>query len=964
MDVQDLIAELEDPAQLPARAQALEGRAADELVHYLKAEADRHWWINANRSLELAGLILRIGQARGDTCQMALGTMARGDALKLLGRTEEAWETLGRAGELFLQCGDEVGWARTRIGRLGICVDLNRVEQALADATQARVVLSRHKVYDKQLVLDLNTAVVYGQLGDQHQALARFQQALATAEALGEAGRGWLGPLYTNIGLSYEALGDLRCALTYHEQAAAIFEALGETRNLAITQTNIAIIAMKQGRYRRSLSLLHHAHDLYVSQNLPRDAAELNRIIIECYLLLNRYAEARDLARQVSATFRVFGDAYAEAITLLHLAAAEAEQKHFDAAVAALDAAEPIFESLGATTWIATTRMRRGRIALRQGELGRAIGDASAAASCFEAGGQQVEYAHAMLLHGQAFLAAGDYAAAESHGSAALRIARRSNVPALRYTAHLLLGRAAEARGALANATRRYRAAAATVERVQRGLTITLRPGFLEDKGEALQALLGLQLRSGAAVRAFETLERAKSQALLNYLANREQLRWAAEDPRSRALIDELDRLRAEHQWLYRLAHEQAPLEAAPAPLTPEQAQAEIAGRERRMRAITEQLYLHSGERNTATAVATPSLESVRQSLADDTLLIEFYNDGASLWAFSLDRHGLQVERLPAQIESIDQLLSQLRLNLGAALKAGPQAPATRGLTALARRILQRLYGDLLRPLEQRMRGRERLVIVPYGSLHYLPFHLLHTGAAYLIEQHEVVILPAAGLATRRAPTRPSGALILAHSWDGRLPQTRAEAGIVQQLFGGQAFYDSAARRTALRAAPSQVLHIVAHGEHRLDQPELSYIQLADGQLYTDDLLQHDLSYELVTLSACETGRATITAGDELIGLGRGVLYAGAGALLVSLWRVADATTVGLMEQTYQELRAGASKAAALRASQRTMLRSDPQLHPAFWGAFQLVGDAGPLSVDVIALREKEHSYASIAASA
>jgi hypothetical protein len=46
------------------------------------------------------------------------------------------------------------------------------------------------------------------------------------------------------------------------------------------------------------------------------------------------------------------------------------------------------------------------------------------------------------------------------------------------------------------------------------------------------------------------------------------------------------------------------------------------------------------------------------------------------------------------------------------------------------------------------------------------------------------------------------------------------------------------------------------------------------------------------------------------------------------------------------------------------MLRSDPQLHPAFWGAFQLVGDAGPLSVDVIALREKEHSYARIAASA
>src|SRR6185436_8636173 len=102
------------------------------------------------------------------------------------------------------------------------------------------------------------------------------------------------------------------------------------------------------------------------------------------------------------------------------------------------------------------------------------------------------------------------------------------------------------------------------------GLTITLRPGFLEDKGEALHALLALQLRSGSAARAFETLERAKSQVLLNYLANREQLRWAADDPASRSLIDELDRLREEHQWFYRLAHELIADEMPPETLAPD----------------------------------------------------------------------------------------------------------------------------------------------------------------------------------------------------------------------------------------------------------------------------------------------------------------------------------------------------------------------------------------------------------
>src|SRR5947208_2092130 len=89
------------------------------------------------------------------------------------------------------------------------------VDHLKAEAARARAILMHHAVHEKRLVLDLNTAVVYGLLGNQRQALAQFQQALDTAEMLGDAGRDWLGPIYTNIGLTYEALGDLRCALTF-----------------------------------------------------------------------------------------------------------------------------------------------------------------------------------------------------------------------------------------------------------------------------------------------------------------------------------------------------------------------------------------------------------------------------------------------------------------------------------------------------------------------------------------------------------------------------------------------------------------------------------------------------------------------------------------------------------------------------------------------------------------------------
>jgi CHAT domain-containing protein len=945
IDIDSIVAQiLQQPASLAEVIAPLAEQDVAAVVERLKAEADRHYWINANRSLELADVIVRIGQARGNPHQTALGMMTRADALRFLGQIEAAWQLFETTGQLFRQAGDEIGWARTRIGRLLCCVELNRVGEALADAELARAIFARHDQHDRLLALHNNTAIVLALLGEPQRALEHYHAALTIARALGERGDRHIGQIYLGAGHAHHLLGDFRQASFYYERSRAICERRQEIRGIALAELNMAHIAMSQGQHRHALRLLYHARDLYLAEQQPLDATNVGRDIVECYLLLNRYAEARALAGEVAAAYRSFGAAYKEALTLLHLATAEAKLSNFVAAQAALDMAAPIFAALDASTWVATTQLRRGQIALVRGDSAWAKQAAAACAACFAATGQQIDRAVALLLHGRAAFAEGDLIAAAQAGREALRIAQQRRIPTQRYGAHLLLGRIAEARAAPAHARRRYTAAVATVERVQRGLTITLRPDFLEDKGEALRALLRLHLGAGQAERAFETLERAKSQALLSYLANHEQLRWSADDPTSRALIDELNQLRDEHQWFYRLAHER-PADAGEQKPTiePQQALAEVAARERRMRAITERLYLQSG--NSAVSVAAPRLADLQQSLDQETLLIEFYNDGGQLWAFTLDSQRLAVQRLPLTIGALDQLLAQVQANFAFALNAGAAGAVPQRLTSVAQRMLQQLYAGLLAPLAPQIDERRRLTIVPYGALHYLPIHLLHTGSAYLIERHEVVVLPAAALATRRGPTRPGGALALAHSWDGRLPQTRAEAHYVQRLFGGEAYVDQQASRAVLRRPPAQILHIAAHGEHRLDQPSLSYLQLADGQLYTDDLLQQDMSYELVTLSACETGRANTTAGDELIGLGRGFLYAGAGALIASMWSVADDATILLMERIYGALRAGASKASALRDAQLAMLAENPQLHPAFWGAFQLVGDPRPLSV-------------------
>jgi CHAT domain-containing protein len=935
-------------------SELLETPLPDEIaiavIERLKQEADRHWFISPNRSLELATRIVAIGQARADVHQTALGLMAQGDALKFLGRYREAWKTLDQAGKMFESVEDEVGWARTRIGRLYLGLKLNCAADTLADVERARTIFAIHDEQEKLIRLEINTAYVYNQLGDQHQALRLYNSALTIAEALGEIGQQHLGLIHMNIGFAHGALGDLPKALANYEKARNLFKARNETRNIANIELNIAYIAQSQGRYRQALRLLYSILQRGIDR-FPLEELEVKRDLIECYLCLNRYSDARDLARQVIVDYKNFHAPYDIALTLLHLATAEAELGNFKVAQSALYEATPIFTSLGATTWSMIARLRHGQIALKQGNLNEAYQNALSASNYFQSEEQQGNYATASLLMGHVSLLYGDFASASTAGKHTLQIARRQNVPSLRYAAYLLLGRVADALSHTERAIRCYQAAAATIERVQRRLTITLRSGFLEDKVEAGRELVALYLRLGQVECAFEALERAKSQVLLSYIGDREQFHWIQDDPESRVLLDELRSLRAEHQWFYQLAHEPPKDPQYPTTLTPEKALEEVGKREQRMRAITEQLYLHSGSSRAASSTPTKSIQEIQQTLDETTQLVEYYNDGKHIWAFILDRRTARAHRLPVTTEILNQLIRQLQVNIATALKFSLMGLSDHRLTHLGQRILQRLYSLLVEPLGLSRSELKRLMIVPYGALHYLPFNLLHNGSTYLIEDFDIVILPAATLTTHPGPKRSSSALVLAHTWEGRLPQTQIEAQVVHQLFGGTLRTEEAASRAALQAPPAQILHIAAHGRHRLDQPDLSFIQLADGQLYADDLLQQDLSYELVTLSGCETGQAQVAGGDELIGLGRGLLYAGAGALILSLWQVADSSTVSLMEKLYRNLQAGRSKSAALREAQLSFLIQDRQLHPAFWGAFQLIGNDRPLSI----LKDQRH---------
>jgi CHAT domain-containing protein len=278
------------------------------------------------------------------------------------------------------------------------------------------------------------------------------------------------------------------------------------------------------------------------------------------------------------------------------------------------------------------------------------------------------------------------------------------------------------------------------------------------------------------------------------------------------------------------------------------------------------------------------------------------------------------------------------------------QAPAqAAGLRRNAQGLLGQLYQALLAPAAEFLAAASRLIIVPHGALHYLPFHALFDGQDYLIARHEVSYLPAASLLqySRAVPPGGTGCLVAGSSYGGRLPFAVQEAQEIAQVWGQAPLIEEQASLARIQAqAPAcRLLHLATHGSFRADNPLFSGLWLADGWLTTLDIFNLKLRASLVTLSACETGRSVLGGGDELLGLMRAFLYAGAASLLLSQWAVEDRSTGLLMRLFYNGLVNGLPKGAALRQAQLAFLPgqggAEAFAHPYFWAPFFLVGDYG-----------------------
>jgi CHAT domain-containing protein len=188
-----------------------------------------------------------------------------------------------------------------------------------------------------------------------------------------------------------------------------------------------------------------------------------------------------------------------------------------------------------------------------------------------------------------------------------------------------------------------------------------------------------------------------------------------------------------------------------------------------------------------------------------------------------------------------------------------------------------------------------------------------------------------------------------------RLPGTAEEAEAILKLvpsksslsaFRFDANYNWA---TSKNLNQYQILHFATHGFVNPDQPELSGIVLSlvnkdgkqiPGYLRLADLFEQDYPAELIVLSACETGLGKNVSGEGLVGLTRGLMYAGAARVALSLWQVDDKGTSVLMQEFYKQmLQENKNPSQALRSAQRKLWSNPEWRNPYYWAAFTVQGE-------------------------
>lgn len=961
------------------------------------AEARRTSFIAASTELAIQGYRAALREWCRTPCAVARArTWLRiGDARLSLGESAQALDAYAAARSGAEQAGDRRQLAAAWSALSAVHLVLGRVDQAHDAGTRA--LTESRAIADAAEEASALNAIgdVEALRGDTAASLVTYAHARDAARRAGS--RRQLARAHLNIGYSRWDLSEADEALAEYGRAATLWKAIGDPEGEARTLNALGHLHAERGHRQQALADYRRARDLFQRMGNRQGLGISLNGLGYVYSGLGDVDAALGHYRQQAEIHRAAGFKEGEGSALAHIGRCLLAKGEAGAALTALTQGLSVIKAIGDRK---VEAFATGFLGLAH----EALGNASLALQAFErqrylsvANKDRAEEAYALNSLGRVLEASGRPDESRKVLDLARSLSRDTHD---RHGESLALYHLAVLERSLHRldvALAHVGESLAIAESLRRDVaSFDLRASFMASirSRHELQVDLLMQLnderpRQGFDRLAFEAVERARARSLLDALAEARDRDTADADitlrDRERALrqelatrIDRLSRLGATAAERSQAAQSQA---------------AQLAGDVDR---LTLELQAIEGERRAASpgyaAMASPtplSLEDVQTRLLDrHTRLLQYFVGEQRSYVWAVGPDTFESVALPGR-SRVEELVRDVRTAVASSSDGDAALDALAALVPAS----VRASGP----------GVPVLLISPDGPLHFVPFAAL-PGPAHLplLAAYDVIHVPSLSTIAmlrdasrvpaawaksavvfadpvfdaddpRLARPRQAGPQMARLSPDvtratralrsnaglrgsggvPRLLDSRREARAIRAVLpDAHVAMDFAASRAAAVAddlTQYRVLHFATHALVDSARPELSGIVLSlydslgrpqDGILRLRDIYGLTLRADLVVLSACSTAVGKHVAGEGLLGLARGFLYAGGRRVLATLWDVDDEATGEIMARFYGAMFGdGLGPAAALRRAQRELAAQPRWRHPRFWAGFVLVGD-------------------------
>jgi tetratricopeptide (TPR) repeat protein len=798
-----------------------------------------------------------------------------------------------------------------------------------------------------------NIGVVYGNLGQYEKALQYYQKALSIHKKMGDL-KGEAGGI-GNIGVVYWNLGQYEKALENHQKALTIHRKIGDVKGAAGSIHNIGLVYENMGKYKKSLD--YYKKSLAVHKKIGdirgqgsdfSSIATVYSIIGQNEKALENYQKALTIHRKIGDVKGAAGSIHNIGLVYKNMGKDEKTLEYYKRALA-------VCRDIGALDGEGDILLNMGSFYLNKGDDNRALQHFKEALAIHKEIGDIKSQGGGLSNIAIVYSAKGQNSAALKCYMQALSIFKEIGEVRGEWTVLNNIGRTMLSEGRPLQAQIHLESAAIVWESIRGQLESEMdRTGFQSTLSSVYGTLATAHLAQGNHPGAFEAVERGRAKSFLDLLGTR-----AAGSRRSKKKTDYI----AKMEWqLAGLRERNLELSTTPVGKKTRSARKalnqQISALDKQRLELVDQLRRTDPELGSIIVVDPPSLKEIQSLLPSDTALVEYFHPGKhtvsgkkqnKLWIFAVHDKGLHFKAVDVSKADLEKALEEYA-KLAADGSSNPKAVASAGA---------KLHKWLIEPVEpiSQLINANTLVIVPWGPMFKIPFAALASkGSKPLGTNKNVVMAPSAGVYRYLVKKRSSGRNNILSIGNPKtamapLPGAEKEAREIAGLFDKSAIYtrskatEGLIKKDYAKLGRPNVVHLACHGIFNERAPQLSYLALTPDQKNDGKLEMHELfdldwrGVSLVTMSACSSGKGKLGAGDDLVGLTRGFMFAGAPSILCSLWDVDDEATRTLMVSFYKNYLSGMSKPEALRKAQMAMMNNKKWSHPYYWSAFVLFGD-------------------------